>query len=112
MSAFWMPNRSLCFLLLFAAVYSAGSFLGLLVVREEQARETSLRLDESNRKLAQYAAEIEHLSTIQERNRLAREIHDNLGHFLTAVNMQLEVALTALDSRVRPEERQCSKPSC
>jgi signal transduction histidine kinase len=74
-------------------VNSAGLFLGLLIVREEQARETSLRLDESNRKLAQYAAEIESLSTVQERNRLAREIHDNLGHYLTAINMQLEVAL-------------------
>ena len=78
---------------MFGAVYLVGLFLGLLIVREEQARETSLKLDESNRQLAQYAKEIERLSTIQERNRLAREIHDNLGHYLTAINMQLEVVL-------------------
>lgn len=78
---------------MFGAVYLVGLFLGLLIVREEQARETSLKLDESNRQLAQYAKEIEALSTMQERNRLAREIHDNLGHYLTAINMQLEVAL-------------------
>jgi signal transduction histidine kinase len=28
----------------------------------------------------------------QERNRLAREIHDNLGHYLTIVNVQIEAA--------------------
>jgi signal transduction histidine kinase len=78
---------------IFGIVYLAGLVLGLLIVREEQAREISLNLDESNRKLAQYAAEIEGLSTMQERNRLAREIHDNLGHYLTAINIQLEVAL-------------------
>jgi signal transduction histidine kinase len=93
---FFDAQQIALYALIFAPIYGAGLFLGLLIVREEQARETSLRLDDSNRKLAQYAAEIETLSTIQERNRLAREIHDNLGHYLTAVNMQLEVALLGL----------------
>jgi signal transduction histidine kinase len=91
----WLSDfdQIVLFTALFGVVYLVGLFLGLLIVREEQARETSLKLDESNRQLAQYAAEIESLSTIRERNRLAREIHDNLGHYLTAINMQLEVAL-------------------
>jgi signal transduction histidine kinase len=84
------------YIALFGLIYSVGFFLGLLIVREERARETSRRLDESNRKLALYAAEVETLSTLRERNRLAREIHDNLGHYLTAINMQLEVAMTHL----------------
>jgi signal transduction histidine kinase len=32
------------------------------------------------------------LATAQERNRIAREIHDGLGHYLTSANMQLEAA--------------------
>jgi signal transduction histidine kinase len=32
------------------------------------------------------------MATIQERNRLAREIHDNVGHYLTVVNVQIEAA--------------------
>lgn len=91
-SVFTLAPQLFNYALIFGLLYAIGLFLGLLIVREERAREISLRLDESNRKLAQYAAEVELLSTIQERNRLAREIHDNLGHYLTAVNMQLEVA--------------------
>ena len=36
--------------------------------------------------------EIEKLAVIQERNRLAREIHDSLGHFLTTIHVQLQAA--------------------
>jgi len=40
------------------------------------------------------SAEVEKLAVIQERNRLAREIHDGLGHFLTTIHVQLEAART------------------
>lgn len=33
------------------------------------------------------------LATVEERNRLARDIHDSLGHYLTVINIQLEKAL-------------------
>jgi signal transduction histidine kinase len=36
---------------------------------------------------------VEELATTKERNRLARDIHDSLGHFLTIINVQLEKAL-------------------
>jgi signal transduction histidine kinase len=38
------------------------------------------------------SAEVEQLAVIQERNRLAREIHDSLGHFLTTIHVQLQAA--------------------
>lgn len=40
------------------------------------------------------ATEIEKLAVIQERNRLAREIHDSVGHCLTTIHVQLEAAQT------------------
>lgn len=37
---------------------------------------------------------IEELATLEERNRIAREVHDSLGHLLVALNIQMETALT------------------
>jgi signal transduction histidine kinase len=44
----------------------------------------------ANRRLQQYTATIEELTVSQERNRLARELHDTLAHSLSAVTVQLE----------------------
>src|SRR5258708_3470428 len=49
-------------------------------------------LQAANQKLREHAAQVEELATAKERNRLAREIHDSLGHYLTVINMQLEAA--------------------
>ncbi|MEJ2750895.1 MAG: sensor histidine kinase, partial [Anaerolineae bacterium] len=59
-------------------------------------------LEATNRRLQVYAAQVAELAAMEERNRLARDIHDSLGHYLTAVNIQLEKAL-AFHSR-SPEE--------
>ena len=48
--------------------------------------------------MRQYAAKIEDIATLQERNRIAREIHDSLGHSLTIFNLHLEAALKILPS--------------
>jgi signal transduction histidine kinase len=47
----------------------------------------------AHEQLRQYALRIESQATLQERNRIAREIHDSLGHVLTAQSIQLENAL-------------------
>lgn len=71
-----------------------------IAVREGETRqEVSILasdLREANRRLAEYAAQAEELATTRERNRLAREIHDNLGHYLTVVNVQIEAARTIM----------------
>ena len=73
-------------------------------VREEKARLESERLavelGEANRRLRQYAAQVEDVTILQERNRLAREIHDSVGHYLTALNMQLKAAQAVLPGDV------------
>lgn len=76
-------------------IFGTIMLFGHLIVSEEQARQ---QLGESNQRLAEYAAQVEELATVSERNRLAREIHDNLGHYLTAVNMQIEAALAVMQS--------------
>ncbi|MBI3151436.1 MAG: hypothetical protein HYZ21_04845 [Chloroflexi bacterium] len=64
----------------------------------EKAEELARQLEAANHQLAEYASQAEELAATQERNRLAREIHDNLGHYLTIVNVQLEAARLILDS--------------
>ncbi|BAZ65540.1 integral membrane sensor signal transduction histidine kinase [Fischerella sp. NIES-4106] len=43
--------------------------------------------------LQQYLLQIEELATVQERKRIAREIHDSLGNALTSLNIQMQTAL-------------------
>jgi len=76
---------------LVAAVFAA--VLTELAVRERRAR---TELAGANARLVGYAAQAEQLATIQERNRLARDIHDGLGHHLTVVQMQLQAARAVL----------------
>ena len=57
-------------------------------------------LRESHLKLEEYSRKAEQLSAMEERNRIAREIHDSLGHTLTAMIMQLEAGELALDSDI------------
>ncbi|MCK7480830.1 MAG: sensor histidine kinase [Candidatus Moduliflexus flocculans] len=76
--------------------------LSQLRLNEQHAREKAealaSQLEQANRQLAEYAFQAEELAATQERNRLAREIHDNLGHYLTIVNVQIEAARLTLDS--------------
>jgi signal transduction histidine kinase len=64
-----------------------------LLRREQRAR---AELAEANVRLRGYAAQAEELATTQERNRLARDIHDGLGHHLTVVQMQVQAARAVL----------------
>ena len=64
------------------------------VMREAQAHQA---LGEAHQRLREDAVRIETLATAAERNRLAREVHDNLGHYLTIINVQLEAARVMLD---------------
>jgi signal transduction histidine kinase len=81
-----------------SALREGGTFLVALVflvglsqalAHAERARAA---LDDANRALRDYAAQSEELATARERNRIAREIHDGLGHYLTTIHMQIQAA--------------------
>ena len=63
---------------------------------QRQAEALAGELAEANNRLAAFAVQAEELATTQERNRLAREIHDNLGHYLTVVHVQINAARALL----------------
>jgi signal transduction histidine kinase len=73
-----------------------------LAVKEQRARSEVERLlaelKEANAKLRDYAGHVGELATLNERNRLARDIHDTLGHYLTVVVVQIEAAMAMMQS--------------
>jgi signal transduction histidine kinase len=85
---------------LVALIFLVGFSQALTSVERARAE-----LDEANRKLRDYAAQSEELATARERNRIAREIHDGLGHYLTTIHMQIQAARSILASdRPRAEQ--------
>ena len=52
--------------------------------------------------LEDHAARVRELSVSEERARMAREMHDSVGHYLTVLNVQLEAAVMKMEKR--PEE--------
>lgn len=80
----WLHNGTeQHYLVLFTVGLVLAVTTARVVVREKASR---ARAEE-------YAAQVAELATTRERNRLARDIHDTLGHFLTVINVQLEKAL-------------------
>ncbi|MEC4987004.1 MAG: sensor histidine kinase, partial [Oscillatoria sp. PMC 1076.18] len=76
----------------------------LLVNALLKERQSQQKLTVAVTQLRDYALRIEDLATLQERNRIAREIHDSLGHFLTGLNIQLESAIKL--QKTKPEQAQ------
>jgi signal transduction histidine kinase len=82
------------------ATYTGGylffGFVTLALSAARRAQATSERLlvelRAKNVQLEEYAGQVETLAAVEERNRLAREVHDTLGHRLTSTAVQLEAA--------------------
>ncbi len=75
---------------LFFGVFASATTRAEVARNESQALLQELR--EAHEKLQVYAAQAEELAVAEERNRLAREMHDTLGHRLTVAIVQLEGA--------------------
>lgn len=59
--------------------------------------ETNSELQKANLQLEKYAEEKEQMVATRERNRLAREIHDTLGHALTGIITGTEASIALMD---------------
>lgn len=83
--------------LLFSLTLIFALLLINALLAERQSREqletVYQELELTHQQLRQYALRIEDQATLQERNRIAREIHDGLGHTLAAQTIQINNAL-------------------
>lgn len=75
-------------------VFGLGIFFVLQLTNkllvERQMRQN---LANAHQQLQKYSLKLEELTTVQERNRIARDIHDSLGHALTSLNIQMQTAV-------------------
>jgi signal transduction histidine kinase len=86
------------FVVLFGGILFSLQLLIDRILAEKQAKE---ELAIANQRIRSYALKAEENGSLQERNRIAREIHDSLGHSLTALNLHLEMALKL--AQIQPE---------
>lgn len=83
----------------------------LMVARQtvaEQYEELTLShdaLQEAHEQLRHYAKEVEELTAVRERNDIAREIHDTVGHNMTALLVQLQLAEALWQERSNQTEQ-------
>ena len=89
------------------------SYLVLLVQSKHQEKERiaslNTQLGEANERLRIYAIEAERMAETRERNRLAREIHDTLGHALTGIAAGLDACLVLVDAAPEAAKKQMAK---
>ena len=115
---FDLPSNLVNFMFI---VFCAG--VGSLIRKLHSARETVANqyqlLSKSHQELSSvheqlrlYSEQVEELTVIRERNEIAREIHDTVGHKMTALIVQLQLAreIMALDADKSKETIQvCEK---
>lgn len=71
-----------------------------------QLSQKNTELENANEELKQYADIKEKMGETKERNRLAREIHDTLGHTLTGISAGIDACLTMIDSNPQVTKKQ------
>ncbi len=63
-----------------------------IIEEKRKTEQLNRELEDANRRLKAYASAAEELAVSRERNRIAQELHDSIGHTLVALNMNLEFA--------------------
>lgn len=58
----------------------------------DKERRYRYELEQAKAKLMNSSLEVAHIAEIKERNRIAREIHDNVGHSIAGILMQLQAS--------------------
>lgn len=87
---------NLLFFILFLMIYIANE-----VQENERMTQELIMVHQVNHELENYAAVSEKIAEDKERKRLAREIHDTLGHALTGITAGVDACIAMID--INPE---------
>jgi signal transduction histidine kinase len=93
------PRYAQNYLISFGSSFLFTAGCSYAIRREFTARR---QLHDAHEQLRAQAAQAEALATAEERNRLAREIHDGVAHHLTSANVLLEAGLALLPPATPP----------
>jgi len=97
------PGFAVLQAMLYVGYSSFAMVIGLVAKQQAQAREEQRRL---NAELRATRALLAESSRVSERVRISRELHDLLGHHLTALSLNLEVAGHLTEGRAQEHVRQ------
>ena len=96
-NAFSISSQYFVALVVFTLHFIVFNF-AMTVYRKNRQIEQNLReLEESRNELLHAYDKLEEATLLEERNRIAKEIHDTAGHSLTTVIMQTEAARLAIE---------------
>ncbi|MDA2814217.1 sensor histidine kinase [Nocardiopsis sp. RSe5-2] len=78
----------------FFGLLSVMAFTALIAAqqRTRETRQVLAELEEAHSELRRYADRVRELTIAEERARMAREMHDSVGHYLTVLNIGLSNA--------------------
>lgn len=76
-----------------------GIWVNFIAKAYHEKNKLAKEVDEQNKLLTQYAAEIERMTLLEERNRMSKEMHDTLGHSFISLIMSLDAAIALLDKK-------------
>ena len=80
-------------------------------ILNEKLNHTNEELIDANYKLRNYAKTVEKMAETKERNRLAREIHDTIGHSLTGIIAGIDACYTIIDFSTEAAKNQLAAVS-
>ena len=89
-------------LLLFIVVFLLVNMLVAVAKRNEKIQQSLKEITEREEKLREAYKSLEEVTILEERNRIAKRIHDTTGHSITTIIMQTEAAKLIIDKD--PEE--------
>ncbi|WP_075980032.1 sensor histidine kinase [Bacillus massilinigeriensis] len=75
-----------------------GFGFNMLIESYKRTQELNRIIEEQNQNLLQYAKQIETLTLVEERNRMARDLHDTLGHSFISYILGLDAVQYLVDS--------------
>ncbi|MDE6373651.1 MAG: sensor histidine kinase, partial [Clostridia bacterium] len=97
-----MASASVVGIIILALPFAGAKFLIVFYRNNLKLTKALKEADESKKQLEEAYNQLSETAVFQERNRIARDIHDNAGHSMTAVIMQTEAAKLLIDRN--PEE--------
>ena len=83
------------------AVFVIGLCMSVVeaIRRREETQELLAELETTHAELERYASSVRELAISEERTRVAHEVHDTVGHYLTVVSLQLEAARKVMEKK-------------